>query len=283
MKIIHTDSRMLKTKGPNQSFGNHLLHLFAIWKISKTLNIELSIDTDSNLDDIFDLSRYKGLSKNDPDLLYTEKYGGTVEDHIKKETENCEFFKKLLNKEIPLPNDFKMEGWFWNSIFLPDDSIFEEFRIIEDLKKEVFEKKYIQDAESLTIHYRGTDFSDHSIGWGDLRLKEEYYEKCISDFSSRYKTSNIVFVGDEHPEFLIQIFKKYCNNIIIEKNDYKLDWLILLFSKNLICSNSSFCYTAGWYRKSVVYQPECFFTRYINNNTTYPLYPYYLTNNSKIL
>ena len=62
-----------------------------------------------------------------------------------------------------------------------------------------------------------------------------------------------------------------------------IDWLILLKSKNLICSNSSFCYTAGWYSKEMVYQPDKFFTRYIKTDLHYPAFPYYKTQKTKIL
>lgn len=282
MTTVHADSLMLNTKGPNQSFGNHVLHFFATWKISKTLGINLSVNTESNLDEAFDLSKYKNCG-GDPVLLYSEKYGGSIEDHIKKEEENNLFFKDLLEGKVHLPQDFSLKGWFWNSLFLPDESIFEDLKINEHLIQEVSKRGYLKDNGCLVVHYRGTDFSTHSIGWGDLRLKEDYYEKCFSDFSSHNKINTLVIVGDEHPESLISLGKKYCTNLILEKNSYLVDWCILLFCKNLICSNSSFCYTAGWYKKNIVYQPEGFFLRYINENLSYPLYPYYGGKEAKIL
>ena len=284
MKYIFTDSVMLNTKGPNQSFGNHLLHLFACWKISKILGIELSINCSSNLDELFDLENFKNKSDSDPFLLYTEKYGGTIEDHAQKEIENNNFFRELLDGNIEIPDYFYMKGWFWNSIFLPTEDIFADFLIKDQfLKKIESEHNYINDNSTLVIHYRGTDFSDHSIGWGDLRLKSDYYQNCINDFFSYNNPGKIVIVTDDYPDFLIEICNLYSADIIIEKNNYLIDWLILLKSKNLICSNSSFCYTAGWFSKKIVYQPNKFFTRYIKTDLHYPAFPYYENQKTKIL
>lgn len=284
MKYICTDSVMLNTKGPNQSFGNHLLHLFACWKISKSLGIELSINCYSNLDELFDLEKFKNKSDIEPILLYTEKYGGTVDEHVDKDIENNNFFNSLLQGSVEVPDSFYMKGWFWNSVFLPNDDIFKDLLIKEELLKTIeSEHSYLKDDSTLVIHYRGTDFSNHSIGWGDLRLKSDYYTRCMEDFFKDKKSGKIVVVTDDYPDFLVDLCNLYSKDVIVEKNDYLIDWLILLKSKNLICSNSSFCYTAGWYSKEMVYQPDKFFTRYIKTDLHYPAFPYYKTQKTKIL
>jgi len=284
MKFICTDSIMLNTKGPNQSLGNHILHLFACWKIAKNLGLKISINCYSNLDELFNLDSFRNKSNTDPVLLYTEKYGGSVEEHVAKEIENNNFFGELLSGKIEIPGSFYMKGWFWNSSFLPEDDIFKDFRIKKELLDNLEKNhRYLKDESTLVIHYRGTDFINHSIGWGDLRLKPEYYDKCISDFFNLNPAGKIVIVSDEHPDFLIDLCKKYSTDVITEKNDYLIDWLILLMSKNLICSNSSFCYTAGWYNKNMVYQPDRFFTRYINGDLHYPTFTYYKNKKTKKL
>ena len=229
MKFICTDSIMLNTKGPNQSLGNHLLHLFACWKISKNLDIELSINCYSNLDELFNLDIFRNRSRIDPVLLYTEKYGGSVEEHVIKDIENNNFFVDLLSRKIEIPESFYMKGWFWNSIFLPNDNIFKDFEIKKELLNNLEKNHtYLQDELTLVIHYRGTDFVNHSIGWGDLRLKIDYYNKCITDFFYANPVGKIVIVSDQHPDFLVDLCKKYSNDVIISKNDYLTDWLILL-------------------------------------------------------
>lgn len=284
MRTIHTDSVMLNTKGPNQSFGNHLLHLFACWKIAKQLDLELSINCDSNLDELFILDRFKSSGSYQGQLLYTEKYGGSVSEHFVKEIENNDFFISLLQGKVGLPDSFHMKGWFWNSIFLPDASFFQEIKIIPNLLEEVVTgRDYLKDNNTIVIHYRGTDFKSHSIGWGDLRLKEEYYDKCLLDSLRHIDLKRIVIVSDEEPEFISNLGDKYGLEVFVEKNDWKIDWLILLFSKNLICSNSSFCYTAGWYEKNLCYQPLKFLTRYIETDQSYPVFPYYNNKQSKKL
>lgn len=281
MKTICVNGKMINIKGPNESFGNHVLHLFACWTISKKLNINLSINSSSNLDDVFDFEK-KDISTNIN--LYTEKYGGDMKEHCDKEIENNDFFEKLLSGLIDLPESFYIEGWFWNSIFLPTKEFFSDFKVKPELLREIeLNHNFIRDDNTLVIHYRGSDFSNHSIGWGDLRLKEDYYEKCLEDFSENKKNFRVVIVSDEAPNFLINISNKYSNVVTIEKNNYKIDWLILLLSKNIICSNSSFCYTAGWYEKNIIYQPNQFFTRYKSTDLHYPVFCYYKKNNCKVL
>lgn len=272
---------MLNTKGPNQSFGNHVLHLYGVWKISKTLGINFSVGEDSNLDEMFILDPFKKKGKGDPSLLFTEKYGGNLYDHVHKEEQNDAFISSLLTSKIEIPQDFYLSGWLFNSRLLPDSRFFEDVKIKENLIDEIENNfSYIREESSLVIHYRGTDFSNHSIGWGDLRLKEEYYELCLKNFSASRKIGRIILVSDEVPDFLLSLCQRYTSNISVEKNNYLIDWLILLFSKNLICSNSSFCYTAGWHNKNVVYQPRGFLARYIDKTLSYPLYPYYQIKNS---
>jgi hypothetical protein len=236
------------------------------------------------LDELFNLDHFRNSSHLDPVLLYTEKYGGSIDEHVQKEIENNNFFSELLAGNIETPESFYMKGWFWNSVFLPEEDIFKDIQIKEELLN-ILEKNhgYLKDPSTLVVHYRGTDFLNHSIGWGDLRLKSEYYEKCISDFFSSNKVGKIVIISDEHPDFLVDLCERYSNDVISTANDYLIDWLILLRSKNLVCSNSSFCYTAGWYSKNIVYQPDRFFTRYIRKDLSYPTFPYYKNTKTKKL
>ena len=284
MKTIYTDDVMLNTKGPNQSFGNHVLHLYGVWKIAKTLGIDFSIGVDSNLDEMFILDSFKGKGTGSPSLIFVENYGGDLYDHIPKEEQNNTFISSLLSNKIEVPSDFYLNGWLFNSKLLPDSRFFEDIKIRESLICEIDDNfSYIKGDSNVVIHYRGTDFSNHSIGWGDLRLREEYYESCLENFSIDRKIEKVILVSDEIPDFLLRICQKYSSDISIEKNNYLIDWLILLFSRNLICSNSSFCYTAGWYNKNIVYQPRGFLARYIDQSLSYPLYPYYQIKNSIII
>ena len=284
MKTIHASDSMLNTKGPNQSFGNHVLHLYGVWKISKILGIDLSIGTDSNLDEMFILDRFKSKKRVTPSLLFTEKYGGDLYEHIPKEEENNKFFISLLAGEIDTPQDFYINGWLFNSNLLPDENFFEEINVRSELLSEIDNNfSHIKEDSSLVIHYRGTDFSNHSIGWGDLRLREEYYDSCLKDFSRIKKAEKITIVSDETPDFLLDLCSRYTSNVSLGSNSYLIDWLILLFSRNLICSNSSFCYTSGWYKKDIVYQPSGFLSRYIDKGLPYPLYSYYKIKNCKII
>jgi len=271
MPTICTSSAHLLMHGPNQSFGNHVLHLFAVYAIAKRLSIDFKITSDSNLDQVFDLNAFK-LYENPP-CFFAEEYNGDVETYYAKESRNYQFTDVLLANKLLLPDIFQIQGWFWNSKLLPDNSFFETIKIKECNLEKLKNKNYIYDADTLVIHYRGTDFQNHAIGWGDIRLKNDYYAACIEDYRTKHKLKKLVIVSDDH--HVCDALLHSGLDIIVEKNDYVIDWLLLLFCKNLVCSNSSFCYTAGWFDKNVVYQPNKFFTRYFDTDKHFPIDPYY--------
>jgi hypothetical protein len=271
MHTIYTSPEHLTHKGPNQSFGNHMLHLFAIYHISKVLNIPFKVSDNSNLDDVLQLQQFKH-SFNAP-LLYSEEFGGDVDEYFEKELRNKAFITQLINGRIPINHDFQIKGWFWDADFLPDETFFDHIQIRKDKLQVLQSKSFLFEENVLVIHYRGTDFINHAIGWGDIRLRYEYYYKCINKFRALSPLSKIVVISDE-PEKIINDIKADVP-IVIEKNDYITDWLLLLFCKNLVCSNSSFCFTAGWHKKNIVFQPEKFFTRYLNTEKRFPINVYY--------
>jgi hypothetical protein len=218
---------------------------------------------------MFELDEYKEFSQ--PPVLFAEDYGGDIDEFYAKELNNYAWTYNVENLQIN--EDFQIKGWFWNSSLLPDDEFFQVFKIRPHLIEQVSKKTYINEEGTLVLHYRGTDFKYHCIGWGDVSLKPEYYEKCIEDYVKKHPLKKLVIVSDE-PDYITSLLK-YETEIIVERNNEFIDWLILLFSKNLICSNSSFCYTAGWFNKNNVYQPNKFFTRYRETEKHFPPNAYY--------
>ena len=228
---------------------------------------------DSNLDELFELNTFKDYTE--PSILFSEEYGGNIEQYYEKELRNYNFFEKLLNNEIGFDknSNFQLKGWFYNVAALPDISFFDEVTIKNEYIQQIKEKSYIYDRDSIVIHYRGTDFKYHSIRWGDLRLQEEYYVSALNNFAKSRNINKIIIVSDE-PAYIKDCIK-YDVDIIIENNSYLIDWMLLFSCKNLICSNYSFCYTAGSYNKEMVYQPYKFLTRYLNTEVHFPPNPYF--------
>lgn len=276
MSTVYTSTAHLLGHGPNQSFGNHIMHLFYIWNLSKTRGFDMGITSDSNLDNLLELSKYKKKLPTDAKCLYDELFGGQYEEFHRKEVQNGKVLHNLLYEpNLQFPENFYIKGWFWNEQLSPSETIFEDLKIKTNLLDYVNSKYgYIKNENTLTIHYRGTDFRNHSIGWGDLSLPKEYYISSYEHLRNLFDIKKILIVSDE-PQFLFDTFKGYSVEVEISNEQYYIDWLILQQSRNLICSNSSFCWSAGLFNKTFVTQPRGFFMYKINKDLTFPPNPYY--------
>ena len=276
MKTVFTSTKHLLCKGPNQSFGNHLLHLFFAYQVSKVRKIDLGIACESNLDDLLDLSKYKTPMPQGTVILYKELFGGDLEESIQKDQINLVNAKKILYDEnLVLPRNFLVEGWFYHNEVQPSKEIFDQLKIHDHLLKTVAEKyPDIQNDDVLVLHYRYGDFVNHSIGWGNLALPSKYYISAIAEMQKKFKVKKIVIVSDE-PQRLKQIIRPHFDNIEIYSDTYVIDWLLLFLCKNLVCSNSSFCWTAGLFNKTNVIQPKGFLARNLSDTLVFPPNVYY--------
>lgn len=277
MKTIYTNKNQLLNKGPNQSFGNHLLHLFFVYNISKNRNINLGITCNSNLDELLQLNKFKKEMPNSAVCIYNEVFGGNIENFIEKEKINLSNSIKLLyDFNINLPNDFYLEGWFYHNKVKPNPDFFSVFKIHDYLIQFIINNnKDIINDDVVVIHYRKGDFINHSIGWGNLVLPIDYYIKAIEQIKKNIKPKKYIIVSDD-PKTFFNLIKPYTgDNIEISNNTYIIDWLILYFCKNLICSNSSFCWTAGLFNKINVIQPKGYLIRNLTIDKVFPPDIYY--------
>jgi len=285
LKNIFTNSEYLKSVGANQSFGNHLCHLMFCHNFSKKRNYKLNICTDTNLSSIFELDEYKSTWNNNIVNYFSESFVHDIEELKKIDRLNLNKSLNLLNDEtLDIPDNISVTGWFYNTP-LYSKSFFNDIKIKKDIIdflnqnfSRVFEKN------SISIHYRGTDFNGH-LGY-DLRLPFEYYEKCIHHMIKNHKNiKNIYVFTDDSFECLklIDIIKNIDSSFNIEliQNEYYIDWACLHFSKNIISSNSSFCSTACIYDKEICYQPNKYQLRNTPIDGVYPSEPFF--KNSYIL
>jgi hypothetical protein len=282
MKTVYTNRAHLLGHGPNQSFGNHMLHLFYIWNLSKQRGFNMGITANSNLDELLILDKYKKKLPPNSVCLYDELHGGEFDEFYRKESQNLNVLYDFLFKEnLVFPDNFYLKGWFWHEKVSPSSEIFEDLQFKPEILNYVKTKyPFIFDDSTLTIHYRGTDFKRHSIGWGDLSLPEDYYVNALNSARQHMEIKKILVVSDE-PSFITDILTDEKKIITYSNENYYTDWLILHQSKNLICSNSSFCWTAGLFNKNFVTQPKGFFMYNINKEKVFPPNPYY--KNSKII
>ena len=212
---IYTSTNHLLCKGPNQSFGNHVLHLYAVYSFAQANGLPFFVTADSNLDEMFDLEAFK--CKGQPSkCIFDEEYGGNLIDYYHKDIRNINKIKRFLSKKEIIDQAVYISGWFYNKLLLPDISFFDRIKIKSDAASRLESKSYIFNADHLVLHYRGTDFKNHSIGFGDIRLQGEYYDKCIDHFCMSHDLKKIVLIADDVDEALntISAMKRY--DVIVE-------------------------------------------------------------------
>ena len=98
MKNIFNSYQITST-GFNQSFGNHLLHLFYIYNLSKKRNLKLNINCNSNIDNLLDLSMYK-TNLSTSTLFFEERYGGSVDEYIEKDEYNLKNLESFFALQL---------------------------------------------------------------------------------------------------------------------------------------------------------------------------------------
>jgi hypothetical protein len=287
LKTIYTSQEHMTVCGPNASFGNHILHLLFCLNLSSLQNLNLRITTDSNLDEIFDLSEYKCDPPEEIVNLFDEEWGGDIEIYKDKDRRNLLSSLNLLyNKQINFPDNFWVGGWFHNTPLFPSYEIFKTLKFKKELLESVRnQQREIINNTSICLHYRGTDFANYPNEWGDVRISLDYYIECLEHMVNNYEEITKVYIFTEDINFLTNIptlQKKFpLLDFEYSANLYFIDWLTLHLAKNIICSNSTFCLTAAIYNKTVIYQPKNFLFRDTPYNMCFPTAPFFL--NSHIL
>ena len=244
-------------------------------------NLNLKIATDTNLEKIFDLSEYRGELPGDAVCFFAEAYGGGFQEYRFKDFANIiNSLRLLYDESIQLPDNFWVDGWFHNTALFPSYSDFSKLKLRQDVCNDVSSKYgHIFNDKSIALHYRGTDFVDWPNGWGDVRLSTQYYIDSLNCTLERAPHITTVNVFTDDTVFfnvvkqLEALFPTLSFNII--QNEYHIDWLCLYFSKNIICSNSTFCVTAAAYNKNLVIQPKKFILREKDTDICFPTNPFF--------
>jgi hypothetical protein len=284
LKKLFLNSGNLKTYGPNQSFGNHLSHLLFCYNFSKKRSYELVIPIESNLDEVFELQKFKHSDQLELINYFSESFSHDIHELCELDQFNLKTSLQILNdKNLNIPDNIYFSGWFYNTP-LYCKTFFEEVKIRKNILDFVnSDLSRIVDHDSISLHYRGSDFNGH-LGY-DLRLPFEYYEKCIKHLMENHKNIKNIFVFSDDmnkAKELICFIKEINNayNIEFLHNEYYIDWTCLHLSHNIISSNSSFCLTACL-KKEIIYQPQKYQLRNTPIDTVYPSQPFF--ENSYIL
>ena len=189
MNIVADKTRLEYTMW-NSSYGNKILHLLFVSFLCSKHNGSMIIPCDSNLDDMFDLDKYKkhnianipcifgeesGHAEYKESLLlkiirklfngsetkiYTLLWKKNIAEIVEK---NKLIFKNDLNfleKEKP-SYDFTVKGTFWHYELMPPFSVFSNFLMIKNaiINKCIDKYPSLTDENSVAVHLRETDFT----------------------------------------------------------------------------------------------------------------------------
>jgi hypothetical protein len=276
-KKIFADTGRLKFDSWNQALGNKIQHLLFVINFADKQNIKPCISIDSNLDKLFDLSALKEFLDDDHykdiPLVYAEedafrtnrlnKYikflfrNSRLKKSLKRSYEENLVEDKLLGTNFNYPA-IRMIGHFWHYDLMPDLAVFEKYcPIKEELINRVRDHyPTLESPKSFAVHYRGTDFKNHlrQIFKTPICLPAEYYMNATKTVEKVLGEDIEYHLFSDEMDFLTDIFKD--KKIIVHKDDLYMDWCALFLSKNMISSNSSFCWTASLYNKVNLIQPK---------------------------
>lgn len=119
-------------------------------------------------------------------------------------------------------------------------------------------KKYsdIEDENTVVVHLRDTDFNNHlrHVFKKSIALPESYYRKSIAQIENRLGKPVVYHLFSDNLDKLKKIFSG--RNYVVHDDDAAMDWVCLFLAKNIIQSNSSFCWTASLFNKKISIQPQ---------------------------
>ena len=174
----------------------------------------------------------------------------------------------LYDKKIP-ENDIMIKGHFYEYSLMPSFEVFNKYiSLRKDIVLSVNNKyPYIDDEKNVAVHYRGTDFSTHlkHLFPKGIQVDKNYYEKAVEKVESLLGDDLTYHLFSDDLEFLKQIFKD--KKVVIHNDSANEDWVAMYLMKNIIQTNSSFCWTASLYNKNLSVQPKDGYNYHQNNGS----------------
>ena len=213
-----------------------------------------------------------------------KNYEKIKQELIKKSKEQF-FVANNFKKNFVYSKDSFVRGNFWHYNLMPKQDVIEKKisfnkELINKIKNKIPE---IDSKDSMIIHFRGKDFKNHLRNYfrKGIKLNKIYYFKAINTLFEKFgKNFQFILFSDEM-ETLVDYLKDFKINLrIIDDQSPLEDWLCLMLSKNIIQSNSSFCWTASLFNKVISFQPRY---GYGHNDNFGPIPHGFYMKNSKII
>jgi hypothetical protein len=163
----------------------------------------------------------------------------------------------LARGSFPDADDVLIRGFFFDYELMPSLETFSRaMRPRRDLVSYI-ERKYptLTHERSVAVHLRGTDFQHHlrEIFPAGIALDDHYYREATREIEAVMGADlEYHLFSDDMPRLLRLFDGKRC---VPHDDKAPVDWVALFLARNVIQSNSSFCWTASLYNKDVSVQP----------------------------
>jgi len=197
----------------------------------------------------------KGINISKNAILPKEYY---LKKAIAKSYESFKEEKNFFNNVILPDEDIMIRGHFWEYELMPTEEIIKKYLVIKPEIISYIKEKYpdIEENNSVAVHYRGTDFHHHLryVFTRGIVLDKAYYKKAMEIVENKLGNNVVYHLFSDDILVLKEIFKD--KNIVIHEDKAVYDWVALNIIKNVIQSNSSFCWTACLFNKALSIQPK---------------------------
>jgi hypothetical protein len=252
-------------------FGNFLFQFFLAKYFQKLTNGKIIVF--SKKENVYDFNSTKNIDRLIKDYISFPKFSKFLNLWKKK----CLYitddnYTEFLEKKIFFKKNIYLDGFFQNiSIIENNIEILDE---IIDKKKLIHKNDFT--VTDLTIHIRHLY---HNLGTLDTcryyqdQPDIEYYSKIIEDLKPKKIK---VICSNEKNENYLKLKNKFDKKIILETKNDIVDFFNLIYSKNIILSNSTFALWGALFSKAEnIYVPmlgnlkKIFNKKSVNLNSNY--------------
>lgn len=259
------------------ALGNKILHMYFLINLAEKKQRIPAFYENINVNKIFDFDcDFFAPPKRINDFYYveTEPYwvqnawlnmigrknffkNRNLKSVVKNAEKFCQYNIELLERKQLPSRDIMIRGWFFDYLLMPSfDQVQKYFKPSNSIIQKVLgDIPGIVDEKSVAVHFRGTDFSKH-LNWvfkDGVKLTRQYYVDSISEAKKLLGNDLTLYLFSDEPETLKSFFEG--EKTVIHTGSAVEAWVSLFLSKNVIQSNSSFCWSASLYDKNLSIQP----------------------------
>lgn len=236
-----------------KSLGNHLLNFWFCCTLSKIHGYELLLPCLSDIESVLDIKvRYFPICRHhklEHDARYSEETafsGKTPEEVAALSLIQRKCHLDLLERGLVC--NCTINGNFWHADLFLDQNEYTDFFTVKENPRPLREN-------AVLIHHRGTDAKNHlrNIYPKGICLTTEYYARAIAEAIKHFGNSVKFYVITDDIDDALVVLPKIEYTII--DTNAPSSWLIAHYAKNIICSNSSFCWTAALWNKEFRVMP----------------------------